>query len=460
LKEFVLTITAEGIDKMYDGNTQATVNLFDNRQPGDQLTIAYTHATFDTKNVGTGKSVFVNGIMISGRDADKYGYNTTTTTTADIVPKPITVMAVADSKEYNGTIVSDEVPTISPNLVFDDTAEFIQTYDTKNVGTGKTMSPSGRVNDGNDGNNYTVTYHTVDLGIITPKPITGSITAADKVYDGTIAATILTRTLNGVILRDDVSYVGGTANFDTPTVGQGKTVTGTGFSLTGADASNYTVNDSTTTKADILVLVVGTTLAVNASTFTHYSDQVTLTATVSGGAPLANGPQAAASVIFSIEGRVIRGNSNNANIPLVVSGPNLVATITVSILETTITGSMVPGTKGATAYFNDENINYKLVPNPTKASFEFSPGFNILVYPNPSPGLVNFKISVDAGAIVILDLYASDGQLVARVFEGFIPTGESKTIPYHGYLAQGIYRYRARIGNEVKMGNVIIIGVY
>jgi hypothetical protein len=49
---------------------------------------------------------------------------------------------------------------------------------------------------------------------------------------------------------------------------------------------------------------------------------------------------------------------------------------------------------------------------------------------------------------------------VARIFEGFIPTGESKTIPYLGNLAQGIYRYRARIGSEVAQGNVIIIGVY
>ncbi|TSA32359.1 MAG: hypothetical protein D4R64_16090, partial [Porphyromonadaceae bacterium] len=615
LKEFVLTITAKGIDKMYDGNTNATVTLFDNRQSGDQLTITYTNVIFDTRNVSTNKQVYVNGIIISGPDAYKYGYNTTTTTIADIIPKPITVTAdpglskvygatdpiftytytadlikgdnftglltrvpgenpglytifqgtltlgnnyiitfisndfkitvktvinvivtagqtkvygetdpillykyypeldpgdsftgqlsraqgenvedypinrgtlsvspkygiylapstftitpkpititaVAESKVYNGTIASDEVPTISPNLVFDDTAEFIQTYDTKNVGTGKTMSPSGRANDGNNGKNYTVTYVTVDLGIITPKPIIGNITAADKVYDGTIAATILTHTLEGAIRGDDVSYVGGTATFDTPTVGKDKTVTGIGFSLSGADADNYTVNDTTTTKADINVLVVGTTLAVNASTFTHYSDQVTLTATVYGGAPLANGPQAAGSVTFSIEGWVIRDNDNNANSQLLVSGQDLVATITVSVLETTVTGSLVPGTKEATANFNNENINYKLVPNPVKASFDFSPGFNILVYPNPSPGQVSFKISVDVGAIVILELYASDGQLVARVFEGFIPTGESKTIPYHGYLAQGLYRYRARIGMEVKMGNVIIIGVY
>jgi len=616
LKEFVLKITAEGIDKMYDGNTNATVTLSDNRQAGDIFTVNYTNATFDTKNVGTDKPVFVSGITISGPDADKYEYNTTTTTTADITPKPITVTAtpglkkiygdpdpavftysftpdliagdffmglltrvpgenpglypilqgsltlgdnytityisnlfeitykstinvvvsagqskmygdpdpkltytyypeldpgdfftgelarapgenvgeylinrgtlsanpkyaitmttsyftiipkpitvtgVADIKVYDGNTSSDEIPVITPNLAFDDTGSFTQTYDTKNVGTGKTMTPAGHVNDGNNGLNYLVTLVSADLGIITPKPLIGSITASDKYYDGTIAATILTRTLAGVISGDDVRYVGGTATFDTPTVGKDKPVAGVGFSLAGVDAGNYTVNENADTKADILVLVVPTDLTVNASTFTHYSDLVTLTATVYGGAPLAGGPQAAKTVSFYIEGRLIRDHSNNANIPLTISGRNLVATITVSILETTYTGSLAPGVKEAAAYFNEENINYKLVPNPALASFEFRPGFTILVYPNPSPGPVNFKISVDVGAVVVLELYADNGQLVARVFEGFIATGEAKIIPFKGYLAQGIYRYRVRIGNEVKVGNVIIIGVY
>ena len=121
---------------------------------------------------------------------------------------------------------------------------------------------------------------------------------------------------------------------------------------------------------------------------------------------------------------------------------------------------MVPGTKEASAYFNDEDINYKLVPNPATASYDFRPGFNVLVYPNPSPGPVSFKVSVDVGALVILELFASNGQLVATLFEGFIPTSESKIIPLNCYLAQGVYRYKARIGNEVKVGNVIIIGVF
>ena len=50
-----LTITATGVNKVYDGTTMATVILSDNRLAGDTFTDAYTTAVFTTKNVGAGK---------------------------------------------------------------------------------------------------------------------------------------------------------------------------------------------------------------------------------------------------------------------------------------------------------------------------------------------------------------------------------------------------------------------
>src|SRR5262249_40101501 len=78
---------------------------------------------------------------------------------------------------------------------------------------------------------------------VDPKALVGSFTVlSPKVYDGTTSATILTRTLNpgGVVGTDSVSYTGGTATFDNKNVGTNKTVTGTGFSLSGPNAGNYT----------------------------------------------------------------------------------------------------------------------------------------------------------------------------------------------------------------------------
>src|SRR5262249_24550527 len=86
---------------------------------------------------------------------------------------------------------------------------------------------------------------------VTPRALTGSIAATGKVYDGTTDASLSSRMLSGVVGSDDVSYVGGTASFADKHAGTGKTVTATGLGLAGADAGNYTVNDTATTDADI-----------------------------------------------------------------------------------------------------------------------------------------------------------------------------------------------------------------
>jgi hypothetical protein len=73
------------------------------------------------------------------------------------------------------------------------------------------------------------------------------------VYDGTTNATVLTRTLNGVLAADtnNVSLTGGTASFATATVGTGKLVTLTGPTLTGSAATNYNLTSVGTTTAAI-----------------------------------------------------------------------------------------------------------------------------------------------------------------------------------------------------------------
>src|SRR5204862_4699945 len=63
-----LVVSATGVNKVYDGNATATVNLSDDRVSDDVFTASDTTATFDTKNVGTGKPVSVSGISISGAD--------------------------------------------------------------------------------------------------------------------------------------------------------------------------------------------------------------------------------------------------------------------------------------------------------------------------------------------------------------------------------------------------------
>ncbi len=73
--------------------------------------------------------------------------------------------------------------------------------------------------------------------------ITG-LSIADKVYDGTNQATILgTPVISGVANGDDVTLVGiGLATFADKNAGNGKAVQVTGFILTGADASDYSLS--------------------------------------------------------------------------------------------------------------------------------------------------------------------------------------------------------------------------
>ena len=85
----------------------------------------------------------------------------------------------------------------------------------------------------------------VRFGPFQPKEITVSgITAQDKPYDGTDAATLTDGTLNGVDTGDDVGFTmtGVKASFSDKNVGTNKTVTVSGaFELTGADAYKYTL---------------------------------------------------------------------------------------------------------------------------------------------------------------------------------------------------------------------------
>src|SRR5205814_6311335 len=88
-----LTVTATGVDKVYDGTTTATVILSDNRVGGDVFTDSYTSASFANKNAGTGKAVGVGGISISGADAGNYSFNTTASTTASITARALVITA-------------------------------------------------------------------------------------------------------------------------------------------------------------------------------------------------------------------------------------------------------------------------------------------------------------------------------------------------------------------------------
>jgi hypothetical protein len=203
--------------------------------------------------VGTSKTLTPAGTVNDGNGGHNYTVTFVTDTTGVITVRAITVTAGSDTKVYNGTTSSSTIPTVtSGSIATGDTGSWSQTYDTKNIGTLKTLTPAGTVNDGNSGNNYTVTFVPVSTGTITTKALTVSgITAASKVYDGTTNATLNTASaaLVGVCGLDTVTLDTSAAvgAFITKDIGNNKLVIISGITIGGADVANYTLTQPTTT---------------------------------------------------------------------------------------------------------------------------------------------------------------------------------------------------------------------
>ncbi len=163
-----VTLSVQGtIMKEYDGTATATVGLIANGGVGGDIITVFKDASFEDKHVGTGKVVHITNIVLGGPDGANYTTDSTMDTTGEIRVKDITVTAQADTKAYDGTTSSDETPAITPGLAPGDVANFTQSFDTADVGTGKTLTATGSVSDGNSGNNYAITFAVNNNGVIT-----------------------------------------------------------------------------------------------------------------------------------------------------------------------------------------------------------------------------------------------------------------------------------------------------
>jgi trimeric autotransporter adhesin len=260
-----LTISATALNKVYDGNTNATVTLTDNRISGDDLTVNNT-ATFNNKNIGTGKAVAVSGITLTGTDAGNYTLTSATATgTASITVKSLTITATATDKVYDGNTTA--TASLTDNKISGDDLTVNKTgatFNNKNIGTGKTVTVSGITLTGADAGNYTLTTATAaGTASITVKSLNITATALDKVYDGNAnaTATLTDNKLTG----DDLTLNKTGVTFNNKNVGSGKTFTVTGITLTGTDAGNYTITNATATGTASITAKILTITAIAAN---------------------------------------------------------------------------------------------------------------------------------------------------------------------------------------------------
>ena len=132
--------------------------------------------------------------------------------------RSIEVTAAADAKTYDSDTSSDGKSTITSSLGLapGDSANWIQTFDTKDAGSGKTLTPTGTVSDGNDGANYHVTFVAVHTGVITKAELTVTAENKSSQYSDHLAA--LTFTLSGFVPGEDSTTCGvsGSPAYTTP----------------------------------------------------------------------------------------------------------------------------------------------------------------------------------------------------------------------------------------------------
>lgn len=262
-----LTPVVVADDKIYDGTDAATVIITDDRITGDSLTINFASSTFSDKHVGTGKTVTATGFTISGTDAGNYDLSGTSgTDTANITALDITASLIATSKMYDATASATGTCSVVP-VSGDDlscTVNGTTTFADKYIGNGKVVTATNIALLGVDMGNYALTSTsatgTADIYSVTATVV---FTANDKIYDGSVSATVATTTVVGIITGDDVTVSGGTATFDSARAGTGKVVTGLGFVFGGADATNYIFATTSTTTANVLAkdVIIGFTAA-------------------------------------------------------------------------------------------------------------------------------------------------------------------------------------------------------
>ena len=228
----VVTVTLTGTAaKTYNGTTDATLTSGNYSLPGvvsgDTVSLNNpSSGTYDTRNVGTDKTINVTGLAISGSSSASYALSSTSASGAigAIVKSNLRVTAVPNTKTYDGATSAAATPTLAGSIqTGDSTPIWTESYDTKHMGTGKTLIPAGTMIDGNGGANYNVTFVNSLNGVISQTNLTLTAVPNTKTYDGTTSAAATPTVSAGSIQTGDSAAW--TESYDTKNVGGSKTLT-------------------------------------------------------------------------------------------------------------------------------------------------------------------------------------------------------------------------------------------
>ena len=247
-------------NKVYNAATDASVTGAPVAIPlgNDVVTLTGTPTgVFLDKNVGNGKPVLLAGLAINNASGDGANYVLPNDIgmTANITKKDLTITGTTvATKVYDATTSATLSNGTLVGVEGSDVLSLVQTgtFNDKNVGTGKSVTPSSSLLGAANGN-YNVMEPTGLTGTITQAPlsVTG-LSVSEKFYDGTTSASIAGNPVAHPLLTDDVSVSGlPSAVFSNPNAGLNVPVTVSNLTLAGADAGNYSASAITGVVATI-----------------------------------------------------------------------------------------------------------------------------------------------------------------------------------------------------------------
>ncbi|WP_181969921.1 YDG domain-containing protein [Paraburkholderia sp. DHOC27] len=253
--------------RVYDTTTTADASLFStsgaiNGVNGESLTLSGA-GTLPSKNVGTQVPLASFGTLALSNGTGLASNYTLTggTDWVTVTPATLTVTGtLAHDKQYDGNTNAALTGATLQGVLGSDgvtlATDTVGQFNDKNVGANKPVTTSMTVT-GTDAGNYLLVQPVGLTASITALPIiVATATGSNKVYDGTTTATVALGSAT-VVPGDNVTFNDSAANFATKNVGTAINITVSGISLSGPDANNYVLqNTSATTSADITPFVL------------------------------------------------------------------------------------------------------------------------------------------------------------------------------------------------------------
>jgi hypothetical protein len=236
-----LTVTAQTDSRSYNGTTSSSVAPVLTGTQYDAVGTAATQ-TYDNKNVGTTHVLSATGLLMNdGNSGNNYSITYAPSAASGIITAAaLTITAATNTRIYDGTVTAAATPTVSGLQPGDTVTGLAEVYANKHAGSGKTLAvASYSVNDGNGGNNYSVSTVNNTTGVINAAPLMVTAQSDSRGYNGTTSSAVAP-VLTGT--QYDTIGTAATQTYDNKNVGTTHVLSASGLVINdGNGGNNYAI---------------------------------------------------------------------------------------------------------------------------------------------------------------------------------------------------------------------------